>query len=299
MYIQTAQGDIPVTQVDSSTKQPAQEDSSDWNKDEEIVLVELEGGDWRAVPVAAIKEDKESLMSNVSWKNSSRAEYYSEAYAKELAEIKSYVSQHLLGGLKFITWEEIEFILNLKWHEDSVQFLLRAGCHPSLNYYIGAGYVNIAAHTDDSCVANRFFNVGYEASPPESLRRYEKFYDVGAFVRYLEVNGQVAEGYVIEASHDPEDLGFVPDLPEKEEYDWRTFTPITWKAIERLPLQERELQLADTYLSDVSSLCYRFKRSEDEAKILLYGTSDSFEIACIRKARAGEPKAAVVLGLCY
>lgn len=58
MYIQTSQGNIPVTQVDESTKQPAPEDSSDWDKGEEIVLVELEGGDWRAVPTAAIK-DKE------------------------------------------------------------------------------------------------------------------------------------------------------------------------------------------------------------------------------------------------
>ena len=139
-------------------------------------------------------------MTNVSWNNSSRADYYSKAYAKELASIKSYVSQHLLGGLKFMTWEEIEFLLKLKWHEDSVRFLLRADFHPSLNYYIGAGYVQIACHTDDSCVADRFFNIGYEASPPESLRGYEKFYRVEQFVRYLEVNGQVYQGHAVEAS---------------------------------------------------------------------------------------------------
>ena len=58
MYVQTSQGNIPVSQVDESTKQPAEADSSDWNKGEEIVLVELEGGDWRAVPVTAIKENR-------------------------------------------------------------------------------------------------------------------------------------------------------------------------------------------------------------------------------------------------
>lgn len=236
-------------------------------------------------------------MSNVSWNNSTRAAYYSKAFAEELASIKYYVSQHLLGGLKFMTWEEIEFLLKLKWHEDSVRFLLRADFHPSLNYYIGAGYVQIACHTDDSCVADRFFNIGSEASPPQSLRGYCKVYGVEDFVRFLETNGQVSQGYAIEASSYGEDLGYVPDLPE--DTCWRTYTPITWKAIERLPLQERETQLADTYLSDVSSLCYRFNKSEADVNNMLYGTSNSFEIACIRKARAGEPKAAVALGLSY
>ena len=58
MYVQTSQGNIAITQVDESTKQPAEADSSDWNKGEEIVLVELEGGDWRTVPTSAIKENR-------------------------------------------------------------------------------------------------------------------------------------------------------------------------------------------------------------------------------------------------
>lgn len=45
---------------------------------------------------------------NVSWNLSTRADYYSKEYARELAEIKSYVKNHLLGGLKFISWQEIE-----------------------------------------------------------------------------------------------------------------------------------------------------------------------------------------------
>ena len=58
MYVQTSQGNIPITQVDESTKQPAGADSSDWDKGEELVLVELEGGDWRTVPTSAIKENR-------------------------------------------------------------------------------------------------------------------------------------------------------------------------------------------------------------------------------------------------
>lgn len=234
-------------------------------------------------------------MSN-SWNNSTRGEFYSKSYAKELQEIKSYVSQHLLGGLKFMTWEDIEFLLKLKWHEDSVRFLVRENFYPSLSFYVFAGHVTINCHTDEEIPGERFFNITFEACVPPSLQEYKKFYEVADFVRYLEIEGQLALGFSVEASSDPKDLGYVPNIQEDR---WRTYTPITWEAIERLPLEEREKQLADTYLKGGSSLCYRFDKSWDEVNVLLYGTSDPSTIAAIRKARTGEPKAAVALGLGY
>lgn len=209
-------------------------------------------------------------INNVSWNLSTRGEYYSLEYEKELAEIKSYVASHLLGGLKFISWQEIEFLLKLKWHEDSVRFLLRAGCHPSLNFYLGGGYVIVDCITGgvDRPVCERFFNIGFEASPPECFKTFKKFFNVDQIVRYLEVNGQVSLGYAIEASPYTEDLGYVEDL--KEDDYWRTYTPITWEAIERLPLLQRKRQLADTYLSNnVRSISHHFSKTEEEVKILL------------------------------
>lgn len=234
-------------------------------------------------------------MTNLSWNNSSRADYYSQAYENELNKIKEYVSQHLLGGLKFITWEEIEFLLKLKWHEDSVNFLNRQDCHPSLNFYIACGYVEIHCHTNDSCVANRFFNIGYKASPPEDLRRYNKFYDVVEFVRYLEVNAQLHKGLAIKASDDPEELGYVPDL--KDTYYW-VLTPLTWETIERLPLTQRVSKLEEEDI-DWGDLPYLLKKSQEEVNLLLWGTNDSFEIKAIQKAREGDTRAADALNLTY
>lgn len=234
--------------------------------------------------------------SNLYWNNSARAEFYSKAYADELQEIKKYVTTHLLGGLKFITWEEIEFLLKLKWHEDSVKFLLRKNCHLSLNFYIACGYVNIHCHTQSNSVYDRFFNTDYEASPPQELRRFNKFYNVVEFVRYLEVNAQLNRGLAIEASPHQEDLGYVPDL--KEEYYYTILTPLTWESIERLPLSIRSEKIKEENV-DCGDLAYLLKKSQEEINILLYGTNDSFEIEAIKQAKAGDTRAADALNLVY
>ena len=124
-------------------------------------------------------------MTNVSWNNSSRADYYSFAYAKEFEEIEKYVGEK---NLKLITWEEIEFLLKLRWHEDSVRCILRDDMHPSLNFYVGGGYVTVACHTNEPIPGERYFNIGYEASPPECFQHYHKSYSVQWIVRYLENN---------------------------------------------------------------------------------------------------------------
>lgn len=234
-------------------------------------------------------------MTNLSWNNSSRTVYYAEAYAEELKEIKEYVSENLLGGLKFITWEEIEFLLKLKWHEDSIKFLLRKDCHPSLNFYIAYGYVNIHCHTQSNSVYDRFFNTDYEASPPEELRWFNKFYNVVEFVRYLEVNAQLNRGLAVKASPHPEDLGFVPNL--KENY-YTILTPLTWESIERLPIKERSTKIKEENL-DWRDLSYLLKKSQEEINLLLWGTNNSFEIEAIKKAKEGDTRAADALNLVF
>ena len=62
-----------------------------------------------------LRDAGDKALANVSWNNSTRADYYSKAYAKEFEEIEKYVGEM---ELKLITWEEIEFLLKLRWHED-------------------------------------------------------------------------------------------------------------------------------------------------------------------------------------
>ena len=202
----------------------------------------------------------------VSWNNSKRGDFYSSAYKEELNSIKKYVEKHILSGLKFMTWEEIEFLLKLKWHEDSVSFLLRDNMSPQLNYYIGGGYVTVNVHCNEEIPVNRFFNIGYKCSPPENMCTHNKFYEVEDIVRHIEILGQLAEGYAVLASENEEELGYIPNW--KEDY-YFSITPLTKECIERLPVKKRVQKLKEEEI-DFWKLPYLLKLKKEEVYMLLY-----------------------------
>ena len=222
-------------------------------------------------------------MTNVSWNNSTRADYYSKAYAAELQKVKESVTTHLLGGLKFFSWQDVELLLKLKWHEDSVS-QLNCGISLSKKDY------KINCHCNDAIPVNRFF---YVQNQEESF--FENYYEVADIIRTIETNLQLNEGVSVKASNDSEDLGYIPNF--NEPYYWAV-TPITWEAIKKVPLANRIAKLEEEkYPWD--KVCYVLKKSSEEVNLLLYGTNDNFEIQAIKKAKSGDTRAADALSLTY
>ena len=223
-------------------------------------------------------------MTNLSWNNSSRAEFYSKQYATELQTVKEYVDTHLLGGLKFLSWQDIELMLKLKWHEDSV-YSLNCGIQLSKEDY------KISCHCNDPIPVNRFF---YVSNIEDSF--FENYYEVADVVRILETNLQLKKGLAIEASPNPEDLGYVPNL--KKEFYYTILTPLTWESIERFPLPIRNKKIKETNVN-CGDLAYLLKKSQEAIDLLLWGSNNSFEIKSIKKAKEGDTRAADALNLVY